>query len=135
MSPLCMIWALTQNRTAMDDLEQENDMVRLAVLIDCSGHWRGDSEGRRGWWPKRERTRPELDGHGVGQLPNVLLSPDVCPITGAHDTKLSPSRAEAGLLPVGPIPSLLAQATQVPVCHGEYCVSELISECPNLCLL
>lgn len=69
MSLLRMIWALTQIRTAMDDLEQESDMVRLAVLIDCSGLWRGDSEGRRGWWPRRGRTRSELDvGWGSSQL-------------------------------------------------------------------
>lgn len=65
----------------------------------------------------------------------MILSPGLSPITGAHDTKLSPRRAEAGLLPLGAILSLLAQATQVLVCHGEHCVSELISECPNLCLL
>lgn len=38
----------TERRAAMEDLEQESDIVRLMVLIDCSGHRRGDSIGRRG---------------------------------------------------------------------------------------
>lgn len=36
----------SERRAAMEDIEQEHDIVRLMVLRDCSGHWRRDS--RRG---------------------------------------------------------------------------------------
>lgn len=46
----------SERRAAMEDFEQERDIVRRTVLIDRSGHWRGDSEDRGGWWPRREMT-------------------------------------------------------------------------------
>lgn len=67
----------TERRAVMEDLEQADDIVRLMVLIDCSGHRRGDSTGRRGWWPRTERTGPGLDkGWGTHtHLPKVFLNP------------------------------------------------------------
>lgn len=95
----------SERRAVMGDLEGGSDIVRLAVLIDCSGHWRGSIEGRKVLWPRPERTRPELDkGWGTRtQLPNVLLNAGLSSVTVACDTKLSPKRGVAvGLLPFVP---------------------------------
>ena len=76
-------------------------------------------------------------GWGTGtQLRNVLLNPSLSPCHRGYNTKLSPRRVEAGgPLPLVPKSTPPAQVIHVLVCHCEYHVSELISECPNLCPL
>ena len=79
----------------------------------------------------------EADGPGERgpgpELDSVFLNPVLDPVTVAWDTKLSLRRVEtAGLLPFALTLTPPTQATHVPVCPCEHCLSELISESLHL---